>query len=116
MIYYITKIIISAVLITLISEISKRSTFWGGILASVPFVSVIAFLWIYVETKSVEKISQLSTSIFWLVIPSLSMFLILPYLLKQKMNFYPAILISICGMILFYYLMIFMLGKFGVKL
>ena len=116
MIYYITKIIISAVLITLIAEISKKSTFGGGILASIPFISVIAFLWIYVETKSVEKIAQLSTSIFWLVIPSLSMFLILPYLLKLKMNFYPAIIISICLMILCYYVMIFILGKFNVRI
>lgn len=116
MIYYITKIIISAVLITFISEISKRSSFWGGILASVPLVSVIAFLWIYVETKSVDKISQLSTSIFWLVIPSLSMFLILPYLLKLKMNFYPAILIATIIMILCYYVMVFVLGKFNVNI
>jgi hypothetical protein len=116
MIYYIVKILVSALLITGISEISKRSTFWGGVLASVPFISVIAFIWIYTETKSVEKISQLSTSVFWLVIPSLSMFLILPYLLKLKVDFYLALLVSITVMILCYYAMIFILAKFGIKI
>jgi hypothetical protein len=116
MIYDIIKILISALLITAISEISKRSTLWGGILASIPFVSVIAFIWLYTETKSVEKISQLSTSVFWLVIPSLSMFLILPYLLKLKLDFYLALLVSIVVMILCYYAMIFILAKFGVKI
>ena len=116
MLYYIIKILFSALLITAISEISKRSTFWGGVLASVPFITVIAFIWMYTETKSVEKISQLSTSVFWLVIPSLSMFLILPYLLKLKLDFYLALLISVVVMVLCYYAMIFILAKFGMKI
>jgi flagellar biosynthesis component FlhA len=70
----------------------------------------------YTETKSVEKISQLSTSVFWLVIPSLSMFLILPYLLKLKLDFYLALLISFAVMIICYYAMIFILAKFGLKI
>lgn len=116
MIYYILKILLSAVLIAGISEIGKRSSFWGGILASVPLISVIALIWLYMESKSVEKISQLSTSIFWLVIPSLSLFLLLPILLKLNISFYPALIISIIVMIIFYYLMIFVLGKFGIKI
>lgn len=76
MLYYIIKILISALLITFISEISKRSSFWGGVLASVPVVSVIAFIWLYEDTKDIQKIIDLSLNIFWLVIPSLSLFLI----------------------------------------
>lgn len=116
MMQYIIKIVVSAVLITAISEISKRSSFWGGVLASVPLLSVIALIWLYAETKSIEKVSQLSSGIFWLVIPSLSLFLILPYLLKLKIDFYLALLISIVVMILLYYAMIFILAKFGVKI
>ena len=113
--YYVIKVLVSAVLIVAISEIGKRSSLWGGILASVPIVSVLAFIWLYIDTKSVEKISQLSYSVFWLVIPSLSLFLILPFLLKLKWDFYPALLVSIVIMIIFYYIMIFILGKFGMK-
>ena len=116
MIYYIIKILISAVLITAISEISKKSSLIGGILASVPLVSVLAMIWLYIDTRSSEKISQFSTSVFWLVIPSLSLFLILPVLLKMKMNFYIALPISTIVMIICYYLMIFILGKFGIKI
>ena len=113
--YYVIKVLISSVLIVAISEISKRSSFWGGVLASVPSVSVLAFIWLYVDTKSVEKISQLSYSIFWLVIPSLSLFLILPELLKYKLNFYLALFISIVAMIVLYYVMLFLLQKSGIK-
>ena len=69
--YYIIKILISAILIVGISELSKRSSLIGAILTFIPFVSVLAFIWIYVDTKNVETISKLSYSIFWLVIPSL---------------------------------------------
>ena len=70
--YYIIKVLISAILIVGISELSKRSSLIGAILASIPFVSVLAFIWIYVDTKNVETISKLSYSIFWLVIPLFS--------------------------------------------
>ena len=64
MIYYITKIAITVVLVIAIAEISKRSTLIGGILASVPLVSVLAMLWLYVDTRDVEKVAALSTNVF----------------------------------------------------
>ena len=116
MYYYIIKVVLSAILIVAVSEASKKSSLIGGILASIPLVSVLAFIWLYIETKDIQKISQLSSSVFWLVIPSLSMFLILPYLLKLKLDFYLALIISIVVMVLCYYAMIFILAKFGVKI
>jgi len=87
----------------------------GGILASVPLVSVLGMIWLYIDTQSAEKVAQFSTSVFWLVIPSLSLFIVLPILLK-KMSFYFALPISLVVMIIFYYLMILILGKFGIEL
>lgn len=113
---YIFKVIISAILIVAVSEFSKKSSLVGGILASIPLTSVIAIIWLYAETKDVQKISNLSLSIFWLVIPSLSLFLILPALIKMKIAFYFALPISIAIMVLFYYLMIFILSKFNINL
>jgi hypothetical protein len=65
--HYIAKVFLTAILVVLISEISKRSSLIEAILASLPMVSILAFIWLYIDTKSVEKISELSTSIFWLV-------------------------------------------------
>lgn len=88
MVYYFVKIVITTILIVLISEISKRSSLAGAILASVPLVSVLAMMWLYIDTKSIEKVIALSTSIFWLVLPSLAIFVSLPLLLKRGLNFY----------------------------
>lgn len=116
MTYYLTKLVITAALIVLISEVSKRSSFLGAILASVPLVSVLAMMWLYIDTKSVEKVAALSTSVFWLVIPSLSLFVLLPILLRQQINFYLSLSLSLSVMVGCYLLMVAVLERLGVEL
>jgi len=111
--YYALKVLISAILIVAISELSKKSSLLGAILASIPLVSVMAFIWLYVDTKNIDAISKLSISIFWLVIPSLVLFVSLPILLKFT-NFYLALIGAIVLTILAYYIMIFFLERFGI--
>lgn len=116
MIYYLTKIAITTLLIVLISEIAKRSSFIAALLASIPLVSVLAMIWLYAETKDIEKVSSLATSVFWLVIPSLALFIALPLLLKQGLNFYLSIGIAILITIGCYGIMVYLLNYFGIKL
>ena len=116
MVYYVFKIAITTVLIVLISEIAKRSTFWGAVLASIPVVSVLAMIWIYTETKDIEKISQFSISVFWLVIPSLMFFVLLPLLLKKGIGFYMSLGVSALMTLIVYYAMISAFDKIGMKL
>ncbi len=116
MIYYIAKIIITTILIVLISEIAKRSSLIGSILASIPLISILAMTWLYVDTGDNERVIALSTGIFWLVIPSLTLFVSLPLLMKKGIGFYPSMAISIALTLIAYYVMILILGKFGIKL
>lgn len=116
MTYYIFKVLVTAILVVLISEISKRSTLAGSILASIPLVSVMGIIWLYIDTKDIQRISTLSTSIFWLVIPSLALFVTLPILLKKEYNFYSSMGIAIVITVFCYYLMIYVLGRFGIRL
>ncbi|MDX1795302.1 MAG: DUF3147 family protein [Hydrogenovibrio sp.] len=116
MIYYVVKVLVSAILIVLISEISKRSTLMGAILASVPLVSVLALFWLYFDTKSIDRISAFSLQIVWLVIPSLALFITLPLLLKQGVNFYLSMFLSIGITVLCYLLMLFVLKHTGIKI
>lgn len=116
MTYYLIKLLVTACLIVIISEISRRSSLIGAILASVPLVSVLAMIWLYIDTGSVEKVSALATGVFWLVIPSLALFITLPLLLKYGINFYLGMGLSILTTILCYFLMINILEYFGVRL
>lgn len=114
--YYLIKIIVTTLLIVAISEIAKRSSLAGAILASVPLVSVLAMLWLYIDTKDIEKVSALSSSIFWLVLPSLVLLLVLPALLKLGWGFYLGLAVSIAATVVSYFAMVAALTHFGVKL
>lgn len=113
--YYIFKIIVTTGLVILISELSKRNSLAGAILASVPLVSVLAIIWIYIDTKDAHQVGKLAQNIFWMVIPSLALFISLPLLLKAELSFYIALGISIALTITSYFIMLYILNHIGVK-
>lgn len=116
MVYYIAKLLITVVLIVVISELAKRSTLYGALLASVPLVSVLAMVWLYVDTRDTARVAALSGSIFWLVLPSLALFILLPVLLKAGVNFYLSMAIGVAATVFCYWLAITFLPQLGIKL
>lgn len=111
---YSIKVFISAMLIVAVTEISKRSSFPGRLLASLPLVSLIALIWLYLDTRDTAKVARLSTRIFWLVLPSLALFVALPPLLK--MNFHASLGLATALMLTCYGVMLVVLKKSGVNL
>lgn len=116
MAYYITKLIITTLLIVLISEISKRYSLVGALLAAVPLVSILAMTWMYVDTGSASSAVEFSEKIIWLIAPSITLFLVFPLLIKKGVGFYPSMFIATLMTIAAYYSVIFILEKFGIKL
>lgn len=115
MAYYITKIVITALLIVLISEISKRSSLIGAILAAIPLVSILAMTWMYIDTNNSTKAVEFSNNIVWLIVPSMTLFIVFPILIKKGLGFYPSMLISISMTFVAYYSIIFLLEKLGIR-
>lgn len=113
--YYIFKLVISALLIVLISEISKRSSLAGALLAAIPLVSILAMTWMYIDTNSSEKAVAFSQDIVWLIVPSMTLFITFPILIKKGFGFYPSMFISISLTVLAYYSVIFLLEKWGIR-
>ena len=114
--YIFLKLIISSVIITIVSEISKKNSFIGGLVASIPLISVLSMIWLYIDSRDIEKIKNLSTSIFWMVIPSLVLFLFIPILINIGFNFWYSLIIAIILTIAFYLLTIFILSHYGIEL
>jgi hypothetical protein len=88
MIYLVTKFATTALIVVLVSELAKRSTLAGAILASIPTVSVLAMIWIYVETRDTVRLAAFSIDVVWLVLPSLVLFAVLPTLLRIGVGFW----------------------------
>jgi hypothetical protein len=116
MLYYALKVVISALLIVAISEIAKRSTGFAALVASLPLTSLLAFVWLYMEDSPPEKIADLSSQIFWLVLPSLLLFLLLPLLLKHGLNFWISLGLSVAATAGCYIALLPLLRRFGVGL
>jgi len=112
--YYFGKIVVSALLIVTISELAKRNSGFAALVASLPLTSLLAIIWLRVEGSQIAQIAQLSQQIFWLVLPSLVFFLILPLLLRHGMMFWLSLGLSSALTILCYFLMILLLRRFGV--
>ncbi len=62
---YIVKIVVSALIVAGVSELARRFTLLAAISASLPLTSILALIWLYRDTKDVQKICSLSTGIFW---------------------------------------------------
>ncbi|MFT5993437.1 MAG: hypothetical protein ACI82G_002441 [Bradymonadia bacterium] len=83
----VIKWVLTAIIVVAVSELSKRSTLAGAVLASLPIVSVLAISWIYLETGDTERIAQFSIDTIWLVAPSLVFFVVLPPMLRAGQSF-----------------------------
>ena len=113
---YALKIGLSALILVAVAEVAKRSTFWAAAVASLPLTSLLAFVWLYLDTGDVQKIATLSGSIFWLVLPSLLLFVLLPLLLRSGLGFWFSLAASIAATALAYLGMIKLLGMLGIRL
>lgn len=116
MLQYAFKVLVSALVIVAVSELGKRSSFWGALLTSLPLTSLMAFIWIWRDTGNAEAIASLSHGIFWMVIAALPLFLILPALLRNGMAFWPALGLSCLVTIGVYFALTWVLGRFGVRI
>lgn len=116
MLWYVIKLFLTAGIIVIISEISKKLPLLGSLIASLPLISVLGILWMYGETKDIDKIASHAFGTFWYVIPSLPMFLTLPYMLKKGFSFSLSMSAGIILTIVLYILMTKGLARFGINI
>lgn len=116
MLYMALKVGISALVIVAVAEIAKRSSGVAALLAALPMTSLLAFVWLRIDGMEPEHIAALSGQIFWLVLPSLVLFLLLPVLIRLGVEFWLSLTLSVAATGLCYLAMLPVLRKFGVEL
>ena len=116
MLYYLIKVVVSALLILAISETAKRHSGFAALIASLPVTSLLAFIWLHVESAPNEQLAELSGQIFWLVLPSLVLFLTLPFLLRAGVNFWLSLILSMAATAAAYLALLPLLKRFGISL
>ena len=112
---YAIKITLTVAIIVAVSEIAKRSSFWAAVLASLPLTSLLAFVWLYIDTGNTQRVVALSYGIFWLVIPSLLLFVLFPLFLRAGWSFWLSLGISSAATASAYFGMVWLLGRLGIN-
>ena len=108
------KIVLTALIIFSIAQVSERSTLMAAVLASIPIVSVLSMMMMYHEGQTAADISGFAKDIVWLVIPSLLLFIVMPWLIESRSwDFYPALAAGMACTITGYFLMVQMMERFG---
>lgn len=114
--YLALKYLLSAALVVAISEAAKRFSLLGALLASLPVLSLLAMIWLYVETRDADAVAKLSAGVFWLVLPSLVLFALLPALIRHGLPLPWALGASIAATVSAYLAMLRVLAWAGVRL
>ena len=116
MLYMVLKAAVSGVLIAIISEVAKRQPGFGALIASLPLVSVLGMMWLWKDTQDPDRMAAHAGATFWFVLPSLPMFLLIPFLLRRGLPFWPTLLAGCALTVALYSLMTWVGPRFGLKL
>jgi hypothetical protein len=115
MLWIITKYILTAAVVVAVSEAAKRSDKFGGFMAALPLITLLALVWLYVEKEPMEKIANHAWYTFWYVIPTLPMFLVFPALLS-RLGFWPTLGVCVVMTTLLFGLFALVVRRFGIEL
>ena len=116
MLYLLIKAAISGVIIAIVSEVARRHPGFGALIASLPLISILGIIWLWRDTGDIPRIAAHAQATFWFVLPSLPMFLLVPWLLRSGVPFWPALLAGCVLTIALYSLIVALLPRFGIEL
>jgi hypothetical protein len=115
MAWLVTKYLITAFVVVLVTELAKRSDKLGGLVAALPLVTVLTLIWLYVEGQPQQKIANHAWYTFWYVIPTLPMFLVFPVVLP-RWGFVGALAASVAVTVATFGLFAWVLKRYGIDL
>jgi hypothetical protein len=116
MLYLAIKAALSGVLIAIISEVAKRYPGFGGLIASLPLVSVLGMIWLWRDEPDAANMASHAEATFWFVLPSLPMFLLIPAMLRNGFGFWASLAAGCVLTVALYALMVWAGPRFGLKL
>ena len=114
--YFLVKALLSGIIVAVVSEVAHRLPGLGGLIASLPLVSVLGMMWLWRDTGEPHRMAVHATATFWFVLPSLPMFLLIPTLLKRGIAFWPALALGCALTMALYAAMVWAGPRFGLKL
>jgi len=112
----IVKVLLTAVIILFVTKIQLFSDKLSALLIALPLTSLLAMVWMWQAGQPSGKIAGHAEGTFWFVLPTLPMFLILPWMLRNGWSFWAALGANCVLTTGFFWITVILLRKFGIDL
>ena len=112
----LVKILINAGLIYAVSEIAKSHNKVAALVAALPWVTTLVMIWMFIEKVEPEKIADHAYYTFWYVLPTMPMFLLIPFLMHRGVPFPAALIAGIFLTVGLFWFTVIVTRKFGIDL
>ena len=110
------RAIVSGLVIALASTIARRQPGLGALIVSLPLVSVLSMIWLWRDSPDPENMARYVGNTFWFFLPSMPMFLLIPWLLRRGLDFWPSLAIGCLTTMALYLATVMIASRFGVHL
>ena len=112
----IVKVLLTAVIILLVNKVQLINDRVSALLIALPLTSLLAMIWMHHGRQTPERIANHAEGTFWFVLPTLPMFLMLPWMLRHGWGFWTALTANCVITAGLFWLMVAILRKFGIDL
>jgi hypothetical protein len=116
MLYLAIKALLSGIIIAIVSEVARRSPGWGALIVSLPLVSILGMIWLWRDTHDPVRMAAHAEATFWFVLPTLPMFLLMPWMLRQGASFWSALAVGCLVALALYGIMTLLGPRLGIRL
>ena len=110
------KLFLSALIIVVVTKIQLVNDRLSALLIALPLTSLVAMVWMHQSGQSSERLANHSEGTFWFVLPTLPMFLIIPWMLRHGWGFWSTLAVNCALTAVFFWLTVFTLRRFGIDL
>lgn len=93
--YFLIKIIISATIIGIVTEIARRYPVYGGIVAALPLISILSIIWLTIQGESTQNINKFTLGVLAGLPATVIMLFVIYLALKQSVHLALAISLGI---------------------
>jgi hypothetical protein len=112
----LVKLLITALVILFVTKIQLVNDRLSALLIALPFTSLVAILWMYHGGQSTERLANHAEGTFWFVLPTLPMFLVLPWMLRHGWGFWTSLAVNCLMTVVIFWLTVVVLRRFGIDL
>jgi F0F1-type ATP synthase assembly protein I len=114
--YIVMKILVSAIVIGVVTEVARRFPSYGGIVAALPLVSLLSIIWLYFQGEQNTTLSKFALGVLW-GFPATALLLLIVYLsLKHSIPLFISIGFGIGGWLIFLHVQEVILKYFHISI